>query len=366
MDPGYPPTRPPAYPPSVSAALALIAGLFVLVLFFLASGYDPVAALVAMWQGAFGSWYAFTSGTLVRAIPLILIGLGFALGLRAGVLNIGGEGQFYLGAMAATWVGLHVGSWPSLLAIPVALAAALAAGAAWVAGPAWLRSGFGVVEVISTLLLNFVAESLVSYMVQGPLQEAGGIYPQSDPVAMTARLPVLPGTRLHLGIVVAIGASLVLWYLFRCTWSGFALRATGIGPLAARIVGGIRVTRVATLVLLGSGALAGLAGGTEILGVSYALYPNLSPGYGFTAIAVALLARLSPAGIVPSAVLFGALEAGAGAMQRDAGIPAVAVYVAEAVIILAVLLASARSSVRPGVQASAGPRVGASVRPGVS
>ena len=344
------------YSPYLSAALALAAGLAVLVLFFLLSGYDPVAALVAMWQGAFGSWYAFTSGTLVRAIPLILIGLGFALGLRAGVLNIGGEGQFYLGAMAATWVGLHVGSWPSLLAIPVALAAALAAGAVWVAVPAWLRYRFGVVEVISTLLLNFVAESLVSFMVQGPLQEAQGIYPQSDPVAAVARLPVLPGTRLHLGIVVAIGASLVLWYLFRRTWSGFVLQATGSGPLAARIVGGIRVERVATLALLGSGALAGLAGGTEVLGVSYALYPNLSPGYGFTGIAVALLARLSPAGIVLSAVLFGALEAGAGAMQRDAGIPAVAVYVAEAVVILAVLLASARST----------QRVHASVRPGVA
>jgi simple sugar transport system permease protein len=341
----------------LTAAVALAVGLLVLVLFLVVSGYDPVAALSSMWQGAFGSWYAFASSTLVRAVPLILIGLGFALGLRAGVLNIGGEGQFYLGAMAATWVGLHAGALPPPLAISAALAAALVAGAAWVAVPAWLRVRFGVVEVISTLLLNFVAESLVSLMVQGPLQEAGRIYPQSDPIATAARLPLIPGTRLHAGIVVALVLALALWYLFRRTWSGFALEATGSGPLAARLVGGIRVERVATLALVGSGALAGLAGGVELAGVSYALYPNLSPGYGFTGIAVALLARLSPLGIVPSAVLFGALEAGAGAMQRDAGVPAVAVYVAEAVVIITVLLAGRpRSGVmasgRPGVLAS--------------
>ena len=145
------------------------AGLAVLALFFAASGYDPVAALGAMFHGAFGSWYAFSSGTLVRAVPLMLIALGFTLGLRAGVLNIGGEGQFYLGAIAATWIGLKLAGWPQVAAIPVMLAIAFVAGAAWVAVPAWLRLRFGVLEVISTLLLNFVAETLVSFMVQGPL-----------------------------------------------------------------------------------------------------------------------------------------------------------------------------------------------------
>ncbi len=337
----------------LAAGGALGAGLLVLVLFFQVSGYDPVAALQAMWDGAFGSWYAFTSGTLVRATPLILIGLGFALGLRAGVLNIGGEGQFYAGAVGATWAGLHVAGWPPVLAVALALTAAAAAGALWMLVPAWLRLRFGVLEVISTLLLNFVAEQVVSLLVQGPLQESQGIYPQSDPVALAARLPVLPGTRLHLGFVIAIIVCIALWYLFRRTWSGFVLQATGQGPLAAQVVGGIRVERVAMWALLGSGAFAGLAGGTELLGVSYALYPNLSPGYGFTAIAVALLARLSPVAIVPSAIVFGALEAGAGAMQRDAGIPAVAVYVAEAVVLLAVVL-SQRGVTRARQDALAG------------
>ncbi len=294
-----------------------------------------------MARGGFGSWYVFASGTLLRAIPLALIALGFTIGLRAGVLNIGGEGQFYAGAVAAAWAGLHAGAWPSLVAIPVVLTAAAIAGACWVTVPAWLRLRFGVLEVISTLLLNFVADAMVSFMVQGPLQESTHIYPQSDPLPMSARLPVLGGTRLHAGIFLVLACAVLAWYLFRRTVVGFELDAAGRGPRAAAVSGGIRVERLAAMALLVSGAMAGLAGGVEVGGVSFALYPNLSPGYGFTAIAVALLARRSPLGIMVTATLFGALETGAAAMQRDAGVPAVAVYVAEAVTILSVLLADA-------------------------
>ena len=336
----------PRVVPLLLPLASLGAGLAVLAAFFSILGYDPVLALGAMVRGAFGSWYAFASGTLVRAIPLMLIALGFTVGLRAGVLNIGGEGQFYAGAVAAAWIGLKLGAWPGFAATTAVLAVALVAGACWVAVPAWLRLRFGVLEVISTLLLNFVAEALVSYMVQGPLQESQHIYPQSDQLPLSARLPVFPGTRLHLGILLALSCSMIAWYVFRRTMTGFELRAVGRGPRAARVTGGLRVQRLGAMALLVSGALAGLAGGTEVSGVSYALYPNLSPGYGFTAIAVALLARQSPMGIVLSAILFGALEAGAGAMQRDAGVPAVAVYVAEAVTIIAVLLADALSSRR--------------------
>ena len=336
----------PRVVPLLLPLASLGAGLAVLAVFFSVLGYDPVLALGAMVRGAFGSWYAFASGTLVRAIPLMLIALGFTVGLRAGVLNIGGEGQFYAGAVAAAWIGLKLGAWPGFAATTAVLAVAVVAGACWVAVPAWLRLRFGVLEVISTLLLNFVAEALVSYMVQGPLQESQHIYPQSDQLPLAARMPVFPGTRLHLGILLALSCSMIAWYVFRRTMTGFELRAVGRGPRAARVTGGLRVQQLGAMALLVSGALAGLAGGTEVSGVSYALYPNLSPGYGFTAIAVALLARQSPMGIVLSAILFGALEAGAGAMQRDAGVPAVAVYVAEAVTIIAVLLADALSSRR--------------------
>lgn len=318
--------------------LAVLSGLAVLAAGLQLAGYDAPGALAALWQGAAGSWYAFTSATLVRAIPLILIGLAIALAFRGGALNIGAEGQFYAGAVAATWVGLHAAGGNPVVAVAGVLLAAMLAGLAWVVVPVWLKLRFGVLEVISTLLLNFVAEAFVSLMVQGPLQESLHIYPQSDPIAEVARLPVLPGTRLHAGLALALLAAAALWYLFARTLWGFRLRAVGMGPRAAEISGRIDARRMTAVALLGSGALAGLAGGVEVSGVSYALFQNLSPGYGFTGIAVALLARLNPLGVVVTGVLFGALEAGAGAMQRDAGVPAVAVYVVEAVVIVVVLL----------------------------
>lgn len=338
---------------------ALLAGLAVLVLGLELAGYDAGPALGALWSGAFGSWYAITSATLVRAVPLILIGLGLALAFRAGAFNIGAEGQFYAGAIAATWLGLHAGSLPSPLAIAVVLAGAFLAGALWVAVPVLLRVRFGVLEVISTLLLNFVAEATTSLVVQGPLQESQGIYPQSDAIAESARLPLLPGTRLHAGILLALVGAVVLRRLFARTLWGFQLRAVGLGPRAAEISGRIDSRWMAAAALAVSGAIAGLAGGVEVAGISHALFQNLSPGYGFTAIAVALLGRLNPLGVVLAGLLFGGLEAGAGAMQREAGVPAVAVYVVEAVVILVVLLAE--SVRRGGVTALAalGSRTGA-------
>ncbi|HEX2217436.1 MAG TPA: ABC transporter permease [Gemmatimonadales bacterium] len=318
---------------------ALAAGLGVLALGLELAGYDAGPALGALWSGAFGSWYALTSATLVRAVPLILIGLGLALAFRGGAFNIGGEGQFYAGAITATWLGLQVGALPAAIATTVVLSGAVLAGALWVAVPVLLRARFGVLEVISTLLLNFVAEALTSLMVQGPLQESQGIYPQSDAIAASARLPLVPGTRLHAGLLLALAGALLLHHVFTRTLWGFQLRAAGLGPRAAEMAGRIDSRRTVAVALTASGAIAGLTGGVEVAGVSYALFQNLSPGYGFTAIAVALLGRLHPLGVVLAGLLFGALEAGAGAMQRDAGVPAVAVYVVEAVVILVVLLA---------------------------
>ena len=320
---------------------ATVAGTVLMMAGLELAGYDSVAAMAALWRGAFGSWYAFSSATMVRAIPLIVIGLGFALALKGGALNIGAEGQFYAGAIAATWVGLHVGAWPAPAAMLTMWLTAALAGAGWMALPVLLKVRYGVFEAISTLLLNFVAISLVSYMVQGPLQEASGIYPQSDQIAAAARIPLIAGTRLHWGIVPTVGLAAVIWFVLNRTLWGFHLRAVGMGPSAARVTGRVNATKLLAVALLWSAALAGLAGGFEIGGVSYALYQNLSPGYGFTAIAVALLARLNPWGIIISGVMFGALEAGAGAMQRDAGVPSVAVYMVEAAVIMVVLLANA-------------------------
>ncbi len=328
---------------------ALGIGLVVLAIGLALSGYDAAAALAALWRGPFGSTDAILSALLPRAIPLIIIGLGIGLAFRAGALNIGAEGQFYAGALAATWAGLAIvplagdssGVAVRTLAIGAVLGAGLAAGLLWALVPVVLRLRFGVLEVISTLLLNFVAEALVSWMVQGPLQESRHTYPQSDPIAVVARLPQLSGTRLHLGLLIALVLAALLWVFERRTLLGFQLRATGENPLAARVTGGVRVNRVFGGALLLSGGLAGLAGGVELSGTTYALFQNLSPGYGFTGIAVALLARLNPLGTVATGLLFAALEAGASAMQRDAGVPAVAVYMVEAAMIIAVLLSDA-------------------------
>ncbi|MEZ0333231.1 MAG: ABC transporter permease [Gemmatimonadales bacterium] len=332
---------------------ALLAGLIVLALGLELTGYDSGAALGALWSGAFGSWYALTSATLVRAVPLILIGLGLALAFRGGAFNIGAEGQFYAGAIAATWIGVSVGHLPSPLAVAAVLSGAVLAGTLWVAIPVLLRVRYGVLEVISTLLLNFVAEALTSLLVQGPLQESQHIYPQSDPIAESARLPLLPGTRLHAGLALALAGALLLHWVFSRTLWGFRLRAVGLGPRAAEIAGRIDSRWITALALALSGAIAGLAGGVEVSGVSYALFQNLSPGYGFTAIAVALLGRLHPFGVILAGLLFGALEAGAGAMQREADVPAVAVYLVEAVVIIVVLLAE--SARRHGTTTLASP-----------
>ena len=309
-----------------------------LVLLLAASGHDAAAALRALWDGSLGTAYALHSATLVRATPLILAGLAVAIAFRAGVLNIGAEGQLLAGGAAAAAVGVHGGASLGAATIPVALVAGAACGAAWAGIAAWLRQRFGVLEVISTIMLNFVALHAVGYLVRGPLQEPQRIYPQSATLAADVRLPVLiPGTRLHVGLAIAIAAAALAWWTLRHTAAGFRLRAVGANASAAASAGLIDVGRTTAAAFLASGALAGLAGSVEVTGVTYALYENFSPGYGYTAIAVALLAGLNPVAVIVTGVLFGALEAGAGAMQRDAGVPAELVRVVEALLILLVV-----------------------------
>lgn len=295
-------------------------------------------ALRALLAGAFGSWYAFGSGTLVRATPLILTGLAVAIAFRAGVFNIGAEGQFIVGAAAATAAALAMHSLPAFILVPSMLVLGFGAGALWAWIAAVLRARFHVLEVISTIMLNFVALHLVSYLVRGPLQEPTHIYPQTVTFVDAARLPRFGSTtRLHLGFLVAVLACVAAWFVVRYTAAGFRLRAVGANPDAARSAGMIDAARATMRAFLISGALAGLAGAIEVSGVTYALYENISPGYGFTAIAVALLAQLNPLAVVGTGILFGALEAGATAMQRDAGVPSVVVSIVEALIILALL-----------------------------
>ena len=320
------------------------------------SGHDAGRALGAFWSGSFSSGYAFASATLVRATPLILAGLAVALAFRAGVWNIGAEGQLLAGAAAAAAVGLWLADPFGRLSLVPAVTAGAAAGAALAGVAGILRMRFGVLEIISTIMLNFVALHIVGYLVRGPLQEPTGLYPQSATLPAVARLPVLlPGTRLHWGIAIGVLAVIALWWALRFTEAGFRTRAVGANPVAARVAGSIDVAATSFAAFLVSGALAGVAGAVEVTGVTYALYESLSPGYGYTAIAVALLARLHPLAILFTGTLLGALQAGGAAMQRDAGVPSVLVSIVEALLILAMVGWARRDGLLVGTHRNAAP-----------
>lgn len=319
------------------AAVAIVSGALLAV-----SGYDVSQSARALWGGAFGSPDAFISSTLVRAIPLLIMGSAIALAFRVGVFNVGGDGQFLAGAAASTWVALVATRLPSVIAIVFALAAGALAGASWSIVPALLRRRWGVFEVLSTLMMNFTAAYLISYLVRGPLQEPTRVYPQSPTISSALQLPIIiTSSRLHAGFIIALLCIAGAWVWWNRRAGGFNARVTGANPIAAASAGRIETGAIAFRVFVGGAALCGLAGAIEVLGVTFALYENLSPGYGFTAIAVALLAGLHPLAVLPSAVFLAALDAGASAMQRDAGVPSVTVWVIQALLVLAALAARA-------------------------
>lgn len=319
---------------AAAGGLAVLLSFLVLTLILRAAGAQPIDVARALAQGAFGSVYNVAE-TLVQSVPLVLTGLGVALAFRCRLFNIGAEGQLLMGAVAATWAGTHLAPLPALH-LPLVLGSGAVAGALWAQIAALLRVWRGVPEVLSTLLLNFVAIQIVSWMVRGPLQEAARQFPWSDKIALPARLVLLlPGTRLHAGIVLALVLAVAVWFYLTWTASGFALRAVGAGPEAAQAAGiGIAPTLVTTFGL--SGALCGLAGAIQVSGVTYYLADDYSPGYGYTAVAVALVANLSPLAVVPAALFFGALTAGSSAVQRI-GVASVVVQVLQAMVLFGLL-----------------------------
>jgi len=281
---------------------------------------------------------ALVADAFVRAVPLILTGLAVGLSFKAGVFNLGAEGQLLVGAAAGAAVSIKLSALPGPFIIVIALVAGALAGAFWAALAAELRRRFHVLEIISTIMLNFVAIHLVSFLVRGPLQEPTHIYPQTVSLVEGARLPmIVANTRLHAGFFIALAVAFLLYWVLTRTEVGFRIRATGAGPRAAESAGMINVSRTSWDVFCWSGAIAGMAGAIEVNGVTFALYENISPGYGYTAIAVALIAGLNPLGIIASGIFFGALETAASALQRDFSIPSSIAGMTEALLILATL-----------------------------
>ena len=304
----------------LAAAAAIVLLAFSGALF----GHSPWSLLSILTSGSIGSRFAL-AGTLLKSVPLLLTGLSVAIAFRAGVWNIGGEGQFIVGGLAALVASRY--------GVVASLAAAMLAGAAWASIASAMRLWRNAPEVLTTILLNFTAIQLLGWSVNGPLRESAGQYPQTD-LAQTS-LPEIGG--VHFGIVIALAASVFAWWLLYRTAEGLRLRATGFNPNAARWAG-IRVGAQLARAMAISGAAAGLAGGIELLGVTHRLFERFAAGYGYSGIAVALLAQLHPLATIASSLFFGALVTGAGELQRAAGISAGVATFGQAVVILTLIV----------------------------
>jgi general nucleoside transport system permease protein len=323
--------------PVLAVVIALILGGIIM----FATGIDLATigeAFGALFTGSVGSLGAI-SETLTAAAPLTLAGLGIALGFRAGLFNIGAEGQLVLGGVAAVAVGFSFSGLPAFIHLPLALLAGMVAGALWAAIPGWLKAATGAHEVITTIMLNFIAMRITDYLLRNPpIQKPGRSDPISQSVLPSAQLPRLltwfdPTMRVHAGILLTIIAvGVVYWLLFRTT-VGFEFRASGSNPDAARYAG-MRSKLIIVLVMACSGALAGLAGANQVLGVLGRVSPGYSGGAGFDAIAVALLGRSHPVGVLLAGLLFGALQAGGRQMQVSAGVRIDLIGIIQALIII--------------------------------
>jgi simple sugar transport system permease protein len=323
-------------------ALAPVAAVLVTLLasapLIAVTGAPVLRAYAELFAGAFGGMLAITE-TLTRATPLILTGLAAAVAFRAHFYNIGAEGQLYIGAVAAVLVGgMHGGSGlalPVWVLFPAMLFAGALAGALLLLGPAVLKTRFGVDEVVTTLLLNFVMVLFVSMLLDGALKDPMGLgWPQSRKVIAEAQLPrLIQGKRLHLGFLIAIGAALIVWFINARTTFGYEMRAVGFNPRAARFAG-IPVNWVMAKTALLSGGLAALAGVSEVAGLKGNLTLDLSPGFGYTGIVVAMLAVLHPIGVIAAAIFVAAMFVGADAMSRTVGVPN---YIANVMVATALL-----------------------------
>jgi len=338
----------PANSPSLAlatTAIAFIAAMFVTSFLFASYHADPLQAYFALFHEPFATLRGF-GYALVRATPLVLVALGTVVSWRSGFAYLGFEGCFVVGAATAAFLALstaHAGSTghvPFLLFITAATLLSFAGGGVWAAWVALLRARFGGNEVLISLMSNYVAIFGLQYLVSGPMRAPGSI-PETSLLPRATWLPfILPGTRAHAGIFIALLAAASVWALFRKMPLGYELIVTGFNPSAARYAG-IDVSRLKILAAFLAGGLSALAGLTEVLGSQHRLMDGISGGVGFVGIIVALLARLNPVAVIPVALLYGGLSVGADAMQRRAGVPSSITFILQSLVVAFVLAADA-------------------------
>lgn len=317
------------YPVMAILATFIIAAILVMI-----AGAAPLQVFGLVIKGAVGSQFALVE-TLTRATPLIFTGLAIAVAFRAKLWNIGAEAQLYAGAVMTVILGTGAIAAPVGILIPLIIVGAMTAGALLLLGPAILKTRFGVDEVVTTLLLNFIFLLFVSLLLEGPLKDPMGLgWPQSERVVAEARLPrIIQGKRLHYGFVLAIVSAIAVWLIMAKSVLGYEMRAVGHNPEAARFAG-IPVNRVLVKTALLSGGLAALAGVSEVAGLKGNLTLDISPGFGYTGIVVAMLALLNPLGVVISAIFVAGIFVGADAMSRSAGVPS---YISDVMVATALL-----------------------------
>ncbi len=322
--------------PLVSIAAALAVGALVIV----AAGFDAVTAAKALVTGAFGDQVGLRD-VLDNAAVLTLTALAVSLPVRAGLFNIGGEGQLLVGALGGSIVAVQLTSGaPMLVTLPLSLLGAAIAGGVWGLIPGYLR-GLGANEIITTLMFNFIALFGILALVGGPLQDPQGLYTQTEVVPSEAQLPLFPGTIIDVGIIIAILAAAIVLVLERRTVFGLRLKILGQSERAARF-SGISPRRQIMMVMFIGGALAGLGGATQLLGVQLQVTQGFSPGFGFLGIAIAFLGARSPVGILLASLFFGALIAGGVNMQQVAGVPAPVISMIQGLAFAFILFALAR------------------------
>ena len=320
---------------SYAAGMLISFGIFSTIL--LAIGFSPILSFQSIFYGAFGSLYS-AAETFVRVPPLLLSALAFLVGVKSRFFNIGVEGQLYMGGLATYLAASQLNGWPSALALLLVTLAAFLGGTAWLAIPLVMRVRLRVNEIFPTIVMNFIAIFIIAWLTTGPIKDPGAPNPQTPTVPPETWLPILvPGTRFHLGIFIALLMALLIFLILYKTVLGYEIRATGLNPRAAQH-GGVNLSRSLVSVGLLSGGLAGLAGMMEVVGGSHMLAQGFSPGFGYQGIGIAALAAFHPIGAILASTLFSILIIGGETMQRGAGVPIEMAYVLQATIVISVLV----------------------------